>query len=282
MKTVYFTDIKGFDLLFRGKVRDVYRYSDNSLFLVTTDRISAFDIVFPTPIPHKGYILAKITTFWFKKIKEEDILETHFITDEIPDKAPKYLEGRSFIVRRADVLPVECIVRFSLLGSAWREYKEKGTVHGKSMPKEMVYGQDFEEPIFTPSTKEKDGHDINIDFESMKSMVGSRLAEEMKEKSILISKYAKEYLNKKGIKLLDTKLEFGKIGDNLVLIDEIFTPDSSRFWVGKNQDFYDKEYLRQYLLSLRWDRKQPAPMLPKKIVQELKNRYNVILQRLNG
>ena len=275
---VYFTDIDGFELFERGKVRDIYRVSSDTLLFVSTDRISAFDVVFPTPIAGKGIILTKITRFWFRLIEKEGIAKTHYI-DDLPDKLPAHLAQRAILGKKAEPIPVECIVRFRLLGSAWREYKEHGTVHGMRLPAGLEFGYKFEEPLFTPSTKEKDGHDRNIDFATMKWKIGSTLAEKLRKTSLELATFARNWLIRKGIELVDTKFEFGLLGDDVILIDEVFTPDSSRFWVDGEKN-YDKEFLREWAKGIRWNRKYPAPWIPDDIVSELLRRYKEVERRM--
>lgn len=278
MSFVAFTDVSELKLVFRGKVRDVYETSEDEWLMIATDRISAFDVILPTPIPDKGKILTQISSFWFKKIEKELGISTHFVSDSAPE-CPKF-EGRTMKVKKAEPMPVECIVRFNLLGSAWREYKESGTIHGVKYVSGLKYGDELPEPLFTPSTKaEKGVHDENIDFERMVQIVGEKLAEKMREESIKISKFARDFLMGKGIILLDTKFEFGLCDGKLTLIDEVFTPDSSRFWIkGEGEEFYDKEFLRQYLLKIRWDKTPPAPWLSEDFVEELKRRYKKVLE----
>ncbi|MCL0084562.1 phosphoribosylaminoimidazolesuccinocarboxamide synthase [Thermodesulfovibrionales bacterium] len=281
------TDIK---LLKSGKVRDVYELSDNHLLIVTTDRVSAFDVVLPNEIPDKGKLLTEISIYWFNQMK--DIIKNHVVaTDaryypEILDKYRDILAGRSMIVKRADPLPVECIVRGYLSGSGWKEYKEKGTVCGIGLPERLVESSRLNEAVFTPSTKAKEGHDINITLSEMKEIVGDELAERLKEISLRIYKRAREVAEKKGMIIADTKMEFGIYEGRLILIDELLTPDSSRFWSMKDyqpasrQDSFDKQIVRDYLLTLDWNKRYPAPLLPDEIVQKTEARYREIVKIL--
>ncbi|MCL0061235.1 phosphoribosylaminoimidazolesuccinocarboxamide synthase [Thermodesulfovibrionales bacterium] len=281
------TDIK---LLKSGKVRDVYELSDNHLLIVTTDRVSAFDVVLPNEIPDKGKLLTEISIYWFNQMK--DIIKNHVVaTDaryypEILDKYKDILAGRSMIVKRADPLPVECIVRGYLSGSGWKEYKEKGTVCGIGLPERLVESSRLNEAVFTPSTKAREGHDINITLSEMKEIVGDELAERLKEISLRIYKRAREVAEKKGMIIADTKMEFGIYEGRLILIDELLTPDSSRFWSMKDyqpasrQDSFDKQIVRDYLLTLDWNKRYPAPLLPDEIVQKTEARYREIVKIL--
>lgn len=281
------TDIK---LLKSGKVRDVYELSDNHLLIVTTDRVSAFDVVLPNEIPDKGKLLTEISIYWFNQMK--DIIENHVVaTDaryypEILDKYKDILAGRSMIVKRADPLPVECIVRGYLSGSGWKEYKEKGTVCGIGLPERLVESSRLNEAVFTPSTKAREGHDINITLSEMKEIVGDELAERLKEISLRIYKRARVMAEKKGMIIADTKMEFGIYEGRLILIDELLTPDSSRFWSMKDyqpasrQDSFDKQIVRDYLLTLDWNKRYPAPLLPDEIVQKTEARYREIVKIL--
>jgi phosphoribosylaminoimidazole-succinocarboxamide synthase len=281
------TDLSDIKLLKRGKVRDVYEIEEY-LLIVATDRVSAFDVVLPNGIPDKGKILTQISVYWFNEMK--DIIDNHIVATDVKDyprvlhKYRDILEGRSILVKKARPLPVECIVRGYLSGSGWKEYKEKGTVCGIKLPEGLVESSRLDEPIFTPSTKAEEGHDINISFEEMKKMVGDEIGERLKEISIKIYKKAGQIAEKKGIIIADTKMEFGFHDNKLILIDELLTPDSSRFWSikdyqpGKGQESYDKQIIRDYLISLNWDKKPPAPELPEHIITKTSERYKQILQ----
>ncbi len=275
-------DIK---FLRRGKVRDIYDLGD-SLLLVASDRISAFDVVLPSGIPGKGSLLTQISIFWFRQM--EDIIKNHIIAVEVsdfPDECHKYreqLDGRSMLVRKAEQLPIECIVRGYLSGSGWNEYKQTGTVCGIKLPEGLKESSRLESPIFTPSTKAEKGHDINISFEEAAKTVGHEMAERLRDVSLKIYAKANKMVEKKGIIIADTKFEFGIYNNELILIDEILTPDSSRFWSvktyepGKSQDSYDKQIIRDYLLTLDWGRTYPGPELPDYIVEKAIERYREI------
>jgi phosphoribosylaminoimidazole-succinocarboxamide synthase len=281
-----FSDIK---LLRRGKVRDVYELEDY-LLIVATDRVSAFDVVLPNGIPDKGKVLTQISIYWFNQMK--DIIENHIVATDVKDypqvlhKYKDMLEGRSMLVKKAKPMPVECIVRGYLSGSGWKEYKEKGTVCGIKLPEGLVESSRLDEPIFTPSTKAEEGHDINISFDEMKKIVGDELGEKLKDASLKVYKKGREMAEKKGIIIADTKMEFGIYENKLILIDELLTPDSSRFWSikdyqpGKGQDSFDKQIVRDYLLTLDWDQTYPGPVLPDDIVAKTAARYGEILEIL--
>ena len=271
-------DIPGLELYKRGKVRDVFFLEDKLLF-VATDRISAFDWVLPTPIPGKGKVLNGLSVFWFKKT--EKLVKNHFITDnpaEFGIDVPEIKE-RSMVVEKTEVIPFECIVRGYLAGSAWRSYKKTGMVGEYKLPEGLREAEKFEEPLFTPTTKAEAGHDKDVTFKEMEDKLGSEKARFLREKSIELYLFARDYLERKGIILADTKFEFGIKDGEIILIDEIFTPDSSRFWPldsyipGKPQLDLDKEFVRQYLLSTGWDRNSPPPELPPEIVERTKERY---------
>ncbi len=281
------TKLEGAQFLRRGKVRDIYEYDDYFL-IIASDRVSAFDVVLPTGIPDKGRVLTQISIYWFSQMK--DIVENHLIATEIkdfPEPLKKYgdiLEGRTMLVKKAKPLPVECIVRGYLSGSGWKEYRKNGTVCKIKLPEGLVESSRLEKAIFTPSTKAEEGHDVNISFEEMKKIVDPALAEKLKELTLNIYEKARDIAEKKGIIIADTKMEFGMAGDKIILIDELLTPDSSRFWSiknyepGKGQDSYDKQIVRDYLLTLNWDKTYPAPELPPEIVQKTADRYREILK----
>ncbi len=285
------TDFSDVKLLRRGKVRDVYEI-DDYLLIIVTDRVSAFDVVLPNGIPDKGKVLTQISIYWFNQMR--DIIENHIVATDVKDypqvlhKYKEILEGRSMLVKKARPLPVECIVRGYLSGSGWKEYKKSGTICGIKLPEGLVESSRLEEPIFTPSTKAEEGHDINISFEEMKKIVGEELAERLKEVSLRIYKKGREMAEKRGIIIADTKMEFGIYEDRLILIDELLTPDSSRFWSikdyqpGKSQESFDKQIVRDYLLTLDWDKTYPGPELPDEIVLKTSNRYKEILNILTG
>ena len=275
----------------RGKVRDIYDLGEH-LLLVVTDRVSAFDVVLPNGIPGKGRMLTEISLFWFKQM--EGVIENHVVASEVgdfPRKLHKYrevLEGRSLLVRKAEVFPVECIVRGYLSGSGWKSYQVDGTVCGIKLKKSMMESDRIGEPIFTPSTKAQEGHDVNISFEEMKRIVGDEMAERLRQLSLDVYGKAARMAEKKGIIIADTKMEFGMLGGEVMLIDELLTPDSSRFWSvkgyepGRSQDSFDKQIVRDYLLTLNWDQKPPGPELPQAIVEKTAKRYGEILGILTG
>lgn len=278
-------------LLKRGKVRDIYDLNDH-LLLIATDRISAFDVVLPDGIPGKGKVLTQISIYWFKQM--EDIVPNHIVATKIEDfpknlqQYAEILEGRSMLVNKTKPLPVECVVRGYLSGSGWKEYKNKGSICGISLPRGLVESSKLEEPIFTPSTKEDEGHDINISFDEVKKIVGEELAIKIKNISIKIYSRAREIAESKGIIIADTKFEFGLYNGMLMVIDELLTPDSSRFWSlkdyepGKSQDSYDKQIVRDYLLTLDWDKTYPGPALPHDIIKKTADRYKEIFKILTN
>lgn len=290
-KVVLETNLEGVKFLRRGKVRDIYEVEDY-LLIVATDRVSAFDVVLPTGIPGKGKILTQISLFWFNQVK--DIIENHIVSadvDEFPEPVRKYkdiLDGRSMLVKKAKPLPVECIVRGYITGSGWKDYQKTGMVCGIKLPEGLVESQKLPEPLYTPSTKAEHGHDINISFEETIQILGEETAKKIKDFSIAIYKRASEIAEKKGIIIADTKMEFGFYDGKLILIDELLTPDSSRFWSmkeyspGKPQDSYDKQIVRDYLLSINWDKKPPAPELPEEIVKKTQERYEEIFRILTS
>jgi phosphoribosylaminoimidazole-succinocarboxamide synthase len=275
----------------RGKVRDIYDLGEH-LLLVVTDRVSAFDVVLPNGIPMKGKVLTAISVFWFKKM--EDIIKNHIVAADVrdfPRKLQKYrdmLEGRSLLVKKATVLPVECIVRGYLSGSGWKSYQKDGTVCGINLPAGLLESSRIKYPIFTPSTKAEEGHDMNISFDEMKEIVDAETAVKLKDLSLRIYERARDSAGKKGIIIADTKMEFGMYNNEIISIDELLTPDSSRFWSikdyaqGRSQDSFDKQIVRDYLLTLDWDRTPPGPELPVDIVNKTSERYQEILRILTA
>ncbi len=278
------TDFKELGPVRRGKVRDVYEL-DSTLLIVSTDRISAFDIILPNGIPQKGFVLNQLSRFWFERTA--DIIPNHLITTDInqfPDICQPYrdiLDGRSMLVRKAKPLPVECIVRGYISGSGWKEYQKTGSVSGISLPKGLVESSKLGHPLFTPSTKAEIGeHDENITFDRMRDMIGSELAERVRDISIKVYQRASEIALSKGVIIADTKFEFGTDeGGRLILIDEALTPDSSRFWPlekyqpGKGQESYDKQFVRDYLLSINWETLPKMPHLPEDVVKKTSDIY---------
>jgi phosphoribosylaminoimidazole-succinocarboxamide synthase len=284
--------LSGLTLFAQGKVRDIYDMGDR-LLLVASDRISAFDVVLPTEIPDKGKILTALSVYWFEIMK--DIVPHHLITtkvDEFPAACQPHrdkLAGRTMLVKKSRPAPVECIVRGYLVGSGWKDYQKTGAVCGIPLPKGLQEASRLDEPIFTPSTKAAVGaHDVNITFEDMVQKIGLTKAVKMRDATIAIYSRAREMAEKKGIIIADTKLEFGMEGDDIILIDEVLTPDSSRFWPadgyrpGKTPDSFDKQYVRDYLLSLNWDMKPPAPPLPAEVVRKTQEKYSEALRRLTS
>ncbi|MDP6925400.1 MAG: phosphoribosylaminoimidazolesuccinocarboxamide synthase [Candidatus Scalindua sp.] len=285
------TDIPYLKLHNKGKVREIFEIDDN-LLLVATDRISAFDVILPNGIPHKGSVLTQMSEFWFELIGE--LTENHLITtsideiDKITEEDRDLLRGRSMLVKKVDVIPVECIVRGYLAGSGWKEYKEHGTVCKINLPDNLKESDKLPEPIFTPSTKAESGHDENISFEEAVKITSRDLAEEISQKSIAIYKKASEYALTKGIIISDTKFEWGKYGDKVILIDEVLTPDSSRFWPlesyspGKPQPSFDKQFVRDYLESCGWDKNPPPPSLPEDVIRTTSEKYLEAFSKLTG
>jgi len=292
VKTIYETHFPDLTLLKRGKVRDVYEVADK-LLIVATDRVSAFDVIMADPIPGKGRILTEISTAWFRAM--EEVIPNHLIStraEAYPPPCNRYaaeLEGRSMLVQRTDPVPIECVARGYLAGSGWQEYQEKGEVCGIRLPGGLVESAKLPEAIFTPATKEKLGsHDINITFEEMVERAGKGLAERLREITLTIYERARRMAEAKGIIIADTKLEFGLLDGELILIDELLTPDSSRFWPaeeykpGGPQHAFDKQFLRDYLLTLDWDKSPPPPPLPEDIVAKTRERYEEALRRVWG
>lgn len=287
----YDTVLKDLNLVRQGKVRDIYDLGDTFL-MVASDRLSAFDVVLPDPIPGKGRVLTQMSVFWFEKM--ESIIPNHVIATEVdafPEACRKYadvLADRSMLVKKAEPLPVECIVRGYISGSGWKSYQETGRVCGIELPGGLRESDRLPEPIFTPSTKEEVGHDMNIDFARTEELVGASTAKQLEEVSLTIYKRAAEFAEERGIIIADTKFEFGWIDGDLVLIDEILTPDSSRFWPkdtyepGSSQKSFDKQYVRDYLLSIEWDKKPPAPRLPAEVIENTKQKYEEALERVAG
>lgn len=286
------TDFPDLKLAGRGKVRDIYDLGD-ALLIVTTDRISAFDVIMNEAIPDKGYVLTQISTFWFRQM--EDIIPNHIISTDVKDfpaECQKYaaqLEGRSMLVKKAKPLPVECIVRGYISGSGWKDYKATGAICGITLPTGLVESDKLEEPIFTPSTKAELGeHDENISFDKCVELIGRELAEKIRDVTIAIYKRARDIADTKGIIIADTKFEYGIYNGELIIIDECMTPDSSRFWAkdsykpGGAQPSFDKQFLRDYLETLDWGKTAPAPPLPEEIVRKTGEKYMEALVRLTG
>ncbi len=296
MTAVFETNVPELGEVKRGKVRDIYDTGD-SLLIVSTDRLSAFDVILPDPIPDKGKVLNQISLFWFDKMNELTGIpfKNHIITgnvDEFPESCKKYrdsLEGRSMLVTKAQPLAIECIVRGYISGSGWKSYKKDGTVCGINLPDGLKESDKLPEPLFTPSTKAELGeHDINIDFETAVGLVGREVAEKVRDLSLGLYKAGAAYAEQKGIIIADTKFEFGLINDEVILIDEVLTPDSSRFWPsdvyspGGAQQSFDKQYVRDYLESISFDKKPPGPKLPKEIIVNTANKYKEAYSKLTG
>jgi len=289
---VSITEFKSLTLKGRGKVRDIYDLGDR-LLIVATDRISAFDVVMPNPIPDKGRILTQLSRFWFDLT--EGIVPNHILSikvEDYPKECQPYqemLRDRSMLVVKTDVLPVECVVRGYLSGSGWEEYRKTGEVCGIKLPKGLSESSKLEEPIFTPATKAEMGlHDENITFANMEKIVGKVRAKKLRSLSLAVYKKAQDFAEGRGIIIADTKMEFGLKNKELLLIDELLTPDSSRFWPkdgyqpGGSQKSFDKQFLRDYLLSLKWDKSPPAPQLPEEIVIKTREKYLEAYERLVG
>jgi len=277
------TDFPDLQLHASGKVRDVYQLDNERLLFVATDRISAFDYVLATGIPQKGRVLTQISLFWFDFLA--DIVPNHLITADMaryPQSLQKYAEqlrGRSMIVQRAEMFPVECVVRGYISGSAWKEYKATGKVCGIQLPSGLRESEAFPEPIFTPSTKATSGHDENISFGQMCEIVGTETASTLRELTLRVYKKAADYARQRGIIIADTKFEFGRTAHGITLADEVLTPDPSRFWPadkyepGRSQESYDKQYVRDYLEEIRWNKQPPAPALPAEVAQRTSQKY---------
>jgi len=282
MKAIYTVGEIGLKLFKKGKVRETF-FLDGNLLMVATDRISAFDVVFPTPIPYKGMVLNMISAFWFRKTKK--IVENHFLTTEIPENLPGFLKYRSMVVKKTKPIELECVVRGYLTGSALKEYKNNdGKVWGYELEKGLEDGAKLDEPLFTPAIKRMD-KDVSISFAEAKKIFGD-VAEELKEYSLKLYKLGHEYALKKGLILADTKFEFGYLDGKIILIDEMFTPDSSRYWLKNeyakgNLESMDKQFFRNYLLGIEWDRKNP-PEIPKEIVEKTTERYLKLYEMITG
>lgn len=288
METITKTDLD-IPFLRKGKVRETYQI-DNNLLLVSTDRLSAFDVVFNEGIPNKGAVLNSLSIFWFNRTSE--IVKNHFITNAIPASLPNYLENRSMIVMNAEPIPLECIVRGHITGSAWKEYQKSGTVCGIQLPEGLKNGSELPRPIFTPSTKAETGHDINITEEKAKELIGEDAFNFLKKKSIELYQFGKSHAKKCGLILADTKFEFGYHTNGsghriIIIIDEVLTPDSSRYWLKKEYDegnlvSLDKQFVRDYLESTGWNKEPPPPQLPQEVIQKTSERYLQAYKMLTG
>jgi phosphoribosylaminoimidazole-succinocarboxamide synthase len=277
------------DLLYRGKVRDTYPVDDDKLLMIATDRISAFDVVLPTGIPNKGSVLNQISAFWFDKTSH--IIPNHLIelaADRSDLNIPDEVAKRAMVVKKADRIDIECVVRGFITGSAWSEYRRSGTVQDKPMPAGLQEGDQFPEVLFTPTTKAEVGHDENMSYDEVVDMVGQEMADRLRDTTIEVYEFAREFARERGIIIADTKLEFGTIDGELTLIDELLTPDSSRFWdvagyePGKSQPNFDKQFVRDWLDASGWDHEPPAPELPEDVVARTTERYAEAFSKLTG
>ncbi len=286
------TDIPELELFASGKVRDVYRLDEDHLLFVATDRISAFDYVLATGIPQKGRVLTQMSIFWFELLR--GLVPNHMVTTDVsqyPAAIRKYadqLQGRSMMVTRAQMFPIECVVRGYVSGSAWKEYKSSGAVCGINLPAGLKESDKLPEPIFTPATKATSGHDENISFDQMVKIVGADTGKELRDLSLAVYKKAADYALERGIIIADTKFEFGRTGAGITLADEVLTPDSSRFWPtakyqpGKPQDSFDKQYVRDFLEEIRWNKQPPAPALPAEVARKTSEKYLDAYRQLTG
>ncbi len=276
-----------------GKVRDIYEIDSQNLLMVTSDRLSAFDVVLNEPIPEKGRVLTAMTRYWLDELN--NLVPNHlisvdptYLSDEISLENREFLLGRTMICRRAEMLPVECIVRGFITGSAWKEYKENGTVHGEKVVSGLKESEQFQQPLFTPSTKATSGHDENISFSESIEILGSDLAEKVKDTSLKCYKLAADLAMERGIIIADTKFEFGLIDGELVLADEVLTPDSSRFWpeeqwsIGSSPPSFDKQPVRDFLDGIEWDKKPPPPTLPSEVISATSSRYIEAYEKISG
>ncbi len=287
------------NLLYRGKVRDTYSLGEGLLLMVATDRISAFDVVLPTPIPEKGIILCQMSAFWFEKTSH--IVPNHLVSlaqnqdaikgiqsFDIVDALPEEVARRAMVVKHAQRIDVECIARGYIAGSAWSEYKRHGTVSGARMPANLTEGDRLSEPLFTPTTKAEEGHDEAMTMKQMEDMIGAELTQRLKDYTLMVYQYAHDYALNKGIIISDTKMEFGIFDGDVILIDELLTPDSSRFWdaaqyePGRSQANFDKQFIRDWLTDLGWNQEPPAPELPAEIVERTMERYKEAYKRIVG
>ena len=285
-----FLELPGIKKLRSGKVREVFDLGETLLF-VATDRLSAFDVILPDPIPHKGAVLNQLSAFWFQRFDE---IDNHFVTadfDEFPKELHAFrdqLTGRSMIVRKTKPLPVECVVRGYLAGSGWKEYQESQSVCGEKLPPGLQLASQLPEPIFTPATKSEEGHDLNIDMDTCRQILGSEMAERVRGLSLQIYAAGRDHAAQHGIIVADTKFEFGVVDGKLLLIDECLTPDSSRFWpkdqyvVGQSPPSFDKQFVRDYLETLDWDKTPPAPSLPQDVIVKTSAKYVEAFERLTG
>ncbi len=288
---IYETNFPGLELLRRGKVRDIYDLGEH-LLIVATDRLSAYDVVMPQPIPHKGKVLTQISNYWFEMM--EDIIPNHLVStriEDFPATCRSYadeLRGRSIVVKKTRPLAIECVARGYISGSGWSEYRQSKSVCGIRLPDGLLESSQLPQPIFTPATKAEVGHDENIDFERAASIVGREIAENVRRHTLAIYKRGVEIAEKKGIIIADTKMEFGLLNGQLILIDELLTPDSSRFWPaatykpGSAQESFDKQFVRDYLLSINFNKRPPGPKLPEEVIMRTSDLYREALKKLTG
>ena len=291
MDAIFETSLPGIERHARGKVRDVYAAGE-FLVIVATDRLSAFDYVLPTPIPDKGKVLTQLTLFWLDRLR--DIVPNHFVSAKVADYPAPFqafrdqLEGRSMLVRRAKMIDVECVARGYVSGSGWKDYKREGSICGISLPSGLRESDKLPEPIFTPATKAQSGHDENISFDAAAGVIGEALAGRVRSLTLQIYRRAAEYAETRGVIIADTKFEFGFVGDELMLADEVLTPDSSRFWPldgyqpGGPQPSFDKQYVRDYLESIHWNKQPPAPALPSDVIRRTSEKYREAYRALTG
>jgi phosphoribosylaminoimidazole-succinocarboxamide synthase len=291
LDAIFETSLPGIERHARGKVRDVYAAGD-FLVIVATDRLSAFDYVLPTPIPDKGKVLTQLTLFWLEMLR--DIVPNHFVSANVADYPQQFhayrdqLEGRSMLVHRAKMFEVECVARGYVSGSGWKDYKRDGAICGIQLPSGLRESDKLPEPIFTPATKAQSGHDENISFEAAAGVIGEQLAGRLRSLTLQIYRRAAEYAETRGVIIADTKFEFGFIGDQLTLADEVLTPDSSRFWPrasyqpGGPQPSFDKQYVRDYLESIHWNKQPPAPALPADVMHRTSEKYREAYRVLTG
>jgi phosphoribosylaminoimidazole-succinocarboxamide synthase len=279
-------------LVARGKVRDIYDLGDK-LLIVATDRLSAFDVVLPTAIPTKGAVLTQMSAFWFEKTG--DIVPNHFVrvvedtrVPEVPIELPQDMIGRSMVVRKAQRIDIECVVRGYITGSGWADYKKEGVVSGIKLPEGLSESEQLPEPIFTPSTKAEEGHDMPISFKEVREFAGDQAANAMRVRSLALYKFGRDFAAERGIIIADTKFEFGWLDDEVILIDEALTPDSSRFWPadeyvsGRSQPSFDKQFVRDYLSELGWNKTPPGPELPAEVVEKTAEKYREAFERVTG
>jgi phosphoribosylaminoimidazole-succinocarboxamide synthase len=284
--------LPGVKLFSRGKVRDVYEVGDDRLLIVATDRLSAFDVVMAEGIPDKGRVLTGLSCFWFQFFR--DVIPSHFVTADVGDYPPELrphvaqLEGRSMIVEKAQPFPIECVARGYLAGSGWKDYQKTGAICGVKLPAGLTESARLDEPIFTPATKAQSGHDENITWEQAVAVVGQAAAKRLRDQTLELYVRAREYADSRGIIISDTKFEWGLRGDRIILIDEALTPDSSRFWPkkgyapGKSQPSFDKQFVRDYLESTRWNKQPPPPHLPPEVVEKTSEKYREAYRLLTG